>query len=383
VSEPLVDDLDRLRALEAAARVGLPTAAGVAELPEGPVRQLGLAVIAAATDDHAGALRLLDGLQGLPAALHGLVARTLGEALLGFGALAEVERVSTERLTRAPGDRDMRVLQARLLFRQRRVVEAEALLRGVVAEAEAAAEPHAGALQGLGMTLLATGRLGEAEDLFIRAIEADPLDPRSWRALAQRDRMAGSVERGIERLEAAAGRGFVVFNDPRLLLEGAELYAAAGRWPALAALLRRVEQVTEVGPGQAVELGRLWAEAGEVAEVERLAALGGPLLLAVAAELRGRGDRSMWNAAALAAPKHWLPHERLAAWLLDAEGPAAARTELEVARRLAPQTAEVQVTAARVALAEGDERARGALQAAADHPGLWPSVRARARAALA
>jgi tetratricopeptide (TPR) repeat protein len=277
----------------------------------------------------------------------------------------------------------MRVLQARLLFRQRRVVEAEALLRGVVAEAEAAAEPHAGALQGLGMTLLATGRLGEAEDLFIRAIEADPLDPRSWRALAQRDRMAGSVERGIERLEAAAGRGFVVFNDPRLLLEGAELYAAAGRWPALAALLRRVEQVTEVGPGQAVELGRLWAEAGEVAEVERLAALGGPLLLAVAAELRGRGDRSMWNAAALAAPKHWLPHERLAAWLLDAEGPAAARTELEVARRLAPQTAEVQVTAARVALAEGDERARGALQAAADHPGLWPSVRARARAALA
>ena len=367
--------IDALPALRAAGRLGLPTAEGLAALPEGVFRRIGEATARVAGEDFTGAIAALDGLDGVPAALHGAVALILGEALLGQGRLGEVERVLDERAARDPDDLDCAILRGRLRFRQGKTEEATALLLAALA-----IKDHPEAHLGLGVLALSTGRLHEAEDHLRAAIALEPIDPRPWRALLYRDRMAGEVARGIERAEASAKERDLVWSDLRLLLELAELYAAAGSTERLRSLLGSIQRIAQVGPGQAVELARLWSEVGEIDAVEALVAVGGPQVAGLLADLRRdlAAARAAWTEAARS-PNAWLPHERLGAIALSTEGPAAALPHFEEARRRAPGAADVLLLGAAIAAAKGERQGRDRLAAAAEHPGLRASLRARAR----
>jgi tetratricopeptide (TPR) repeat protein len=299
------------------------------------------------------------------------VALILGEALLGQGRLGEVERVLDERAARDPDDLDCAILRGRLRFRQGKTEEATALLLAALA-----IKDHPEAHLGLGVLALSTGRLHEAEDHLRAAIALEPIDPRPWRALLYRDRMAGEVARGIERAEASAKERDLVWSDLRLLLELAELYAAAGSTERLRSLLGSIQRIAQVGPGQAVELARLWSEVGEIAAVEGLVAVGGPQVAGLRRDLPAA--RAAWAEAARL-PGVWLPHERLGAIALSTEGPAAAQPHLDEARRRAPGAADVLLLGAAVAAAKGERQGRDRLAAAAEHPGLRASLRARAR----
>ncbi len=88
--------------------------------------------------------------------------------------------------------------------------------------------------------------------------------------------------------------------------------------------------------------------------------------------------------AAVGLAGHWWVHEQRAESLLDAGDLDAAMSAATVAQRLAPRAAATRVASAAVLVRQQDHPgARRLLQVASEHAGLWPSVRARARSALA
>jgi len=377
--------LMQIHALRAAAASGREDALRGALADMSPtLARVGRALLAADRGAWQDVVDLLAGVTGVPTALDGLVSLALTRALTHTGQLQLAEQIANGRLKRVPDDVDVRTARARAWFEAGLVQEAA----DEFAEVLAVVPRHAGACLGLGEVALATGNLSKASDCLQAACVAAPLAAEPVVALARLFLVAGMPGDGARQVEALIGVG-QRGNDPRLASSLAELRVAAGMLDQVPPLLEQLEQAPALDDPRRIELARLWAETGRSAPIRRLSSSAvhpgiQALLSAVADGLDGTDPLPGLDEAAVMLPNHWWVHERRAHALLKADDDKGASAAAAVALRLAPRAAAVRVTAAAARLREGeDSHARRILKVAARHTGLWPSVRAVAREALA
>ncbi len=376
--------LNQISALRAAAASGHEDALQGALADMSPsLARVGRALLAADRGAWRDVVDLMAGVKGVPSTLDGQVSLALTRALTHTGQLKLAEQIANERLKRVPSDIDVRTARARAWFSAGSVQEAADELAAVLKSSPR----HAGACLGLGEVALATGNLAKASDCLQAACVAAPLAAEPVVALARLFLVAGMPEEGAKQVEAllAVGqRG----SDPRLASCLAELRVAAGMLDDVPMLLEQLEQTPALDDARRIELARLWAETARVAPIRRLAASAThpgikALLSAVADSFDGHDPLPGLDEAAVLLPEHWWVHERRAQALLKIGDADAAAAAAAVALRLAPRAAAARVTVAAARLLQGpDDRAMRVLKVAARHTGLWPSVRAVAKAAL-
>ncbi|MFH1464133.1 MAG: tetratricopeptide repeat protein [Pseudomonadota bacterium] len=376
--------LGRIRVAAALAQEAptFPAEAGPAALAQ--------AAAAAGQGRWEGALQALGGLARLEPALARWAALLQAEALLERGR--HEEALAAARSLPGMEDGEARVLEARALFKLRRVAEAEPLLRAVIAREPGRFEAH----YGLGLILVATGRLEEALATLRAAQRLNPLDEGPYRAMAHLFRATGQVAQGADLLPTLLRTQLV--TSPGLLLDLAELELLAGRPERMGPLLADLEAQAALAPRDMIELGRLYCERQDTAALARLAARAGDTahpeaagaaleLSALEAELTGDGEvaRKLHGQACTALPGHFYPHVRAALLYLYQPTPqaiAAAAAHVREATRLAPQTPDVRLVQALLGVLQGQDQPRRVLEHIAGHAGMRPSVRRLARAGL-
>ncbi|MCB9780117.1 MAG: tetratricopeptide repeat protein [Alphaproteobacteria bacterium] len=276
-------------------------------------------------------------------------------------------------------DLDADVLRARLRFHRGDAEEAAAALDAVLRDDPA----HAEALLGAAVVELARGRVQPALAHLRRATAQQPFDPRPWRVLVKAALLVGAVEPALQWVRRILGSPLRA--SPACLVDLAELCLCAGHDDEAAALLTAVGRSAEVGLPQTLALARLWAELGArgAQAIDDLAARlpespAAPMLAALALDAAGARALDAWRQAAAAGLDHWLLHARLgaSAWAAgDGDTARAAASRLAGVRR--PEARLLQAL-----VAGGTPEARKTLAWAAAHPGLLPSVRRVAAAAL-
>jgi tetratricopeptide (TPR) repeat protein len=376
--------LKQIHALRAAAASGRDEAlrGALAEMPP-TLARVGRALVAADRGDWERVVELLAGARNVPWILDGLVSLALTRALTHTDQLGPAEQVANGRLKRAPDDLDVRAERARAWFRAGHYGPAREEFQAVLEQVPT----HAGALLGKGELALARGDLAEASDSLQAACVTAPLAAEPVVALARLFLVAGRPADGARQVAALLTVGPRP-DDPRLTSSLAELHVAAEQMNDVVPLLERLGQRVPMTDAQRIELARLWAETGRSGPIRSLAeqSTGGArsLLLGIAARLEGTSPLPHLDDAAVALPDHWWVHEQRAESLLDAGDLDAAMSAATVAQRLAPRAAATRVASAAVLVRQQDHPgARRLLQVASEHAGLWPSVRARARSALA
>jgi len=345
--------------------------------------RVGQALVAADRGEWVRVVELCAGASGVPWVLDGLVSLALTRALAHTNQLEAAEQVANARLSRAPTDLDVRAERARAWFRAGLVDEAGEELSAVLE----AAPSHPGALLGLGELALAKGALEDAVEFLQAACIAAPRAAEPVVALARLFLVAGRPADGARQLATLLGAE-AGDTDPRLTSSLAELYVASGQLDAVIPLLKKLGGRGPMTDAERIELTRLWAETGEAGPIRAMADDVAPgtraLLLGIVARLEGADPLPHLDEAAEALPDHWWVHEQRAEVLLDQGDLEGARSAAEVARQLAPRAAAARVASAAVLVRqESHPGARRLLQVASEHAGLWPSVRARARMALA
>ena len=345
--------------------------------------RVGRALVAADRGDWQRVVELLASANNVPWVLDGLVSLALTRALTHTDQLASAEQVANSRLQRAPADLDVRAERARARARAGLTHEARQEFSAVLETAPT----HPGALLGLGELALSNGALAEASELLQAACVAAPLAAEPVVALARLFLVAGRPADGARQLAALLQVGSRI-HDSRLSMSLAELHVAASQLDEVIPVLERLAELGPLTDGHRIELARLWAETGRSEPIRALAvgASSGvqALLTGVAERLDGSDPLLMLDEAAVGLAGHWWVHEQRAVALLERGDAAGALAAASVAGRLAPQAAAVRVVLASIRVQREEHPAsRRLLQVAAEHAGLWPSVRARARRALA
>jgi tetratricopeptide (TPR) repeat protein len=331
--------------------------------------------------------------EGAEASLRRFVQRLRAQALLELGQGEACLDAARGLLAEDPDDHDARVLSGRALFRLRRLGESQAELTRVIG-----VEPRRfEARFGLGLVLMAQGRLQDSLIHLKEAQQLNPLDEGTYRAIARLFRMTGQVVEGADRLEGLM-KGQLVAG-PGLLLDLAELELLAGRPERVAPMLHTLEEHASLEPLHLVELARLWCELTDLEAVQRLCTRAEGLehphaagvltvLRALAAELQGDGEaaRQLHGQACTQLRGHWFPHARAALLYLyrrDERSTKAAAAHVAQAAKVAPGTPDVRLLVAILAVAQGDHGVRPSLELVAQHPGMRPSLRRLAQATIA
>jgi tetratricopeptide (TPR) repeat protein len=151
--------------------------------------------------------------------------------LINAGELAAAELRCREALDRFPGDVNMEALLGALLIKLDRRLEAEVLLRKVIAAAPSFAKPA----EDLGQMLVGRGRAADALPFLERATRLDPALERAWFSLGRALALLG---RGKEA-DAAFAKSFELSPERRLMALAAE-HQKEGRVDEAERMYRRV-----------------------------------------------------------------------------------------------------------------------------------------------
>ncbi len=319
-------------------------------------------------------------------------ARLRAEALIELGRTESGLDAARGLLADDPADAASRVLVGRALFRLRRMDDAEAELSRAIDQDPKSAEAHFG----LGLVLMATGRLQPALDMLRLAQQLNPAHEGPYRAMARLFRMTGQVAEGADRIAGLLAGGLV--QTPGLLMDLAELELLAGRGERVPPMLQTVQEHAALEPLHLIELARLWCEQAGLEAIQGLIATAGDMehpkaagaltvLQALEAELQGDGEtaRQLHGKACTQLQGHWFPHTRAALLYLYRPEPrsiAAAEAHLRQAVKLAPRTPDVRLMVAILKVAQGDHSVRPSLEMVAKHPGMRPSLRRLATATI-
>ncbi len=181
--------------------------------------------------------------------------------LINAGQLSAAESRCLAALEAHPSDINMRALLGALLVKLDRRIQAEVILRKVIAEAPEFAKPA----EDLGYLLVSTGRAADALPFLERATQLDPSLERAWFNLGKALAMLG---RGLEA-DAAFEKSFELSPERKDMALAAE-HQKEGRLEEAERIYRRVLRDNPRNVDALRLLAQIASGAGHVDDAERL-----------------------------------------------------------------------------------------------------------------